>query len=403
MKDPFKARIARRAAGAKSSAIREILKVASQPHVTSFAGGLPAPELFPVDEIRAAADRVLAREGARVLQYGATDGVAELRELVAQQASAADPDGAPVNADQVMITTGSQQALDLISKVLLDPGDAVITENPSYLGALQSFRMFEASFLAADMDDDGVTPEALEPLLAQDPKFGYVLPTYQNPTGRSMGQARRERVAALFSSYGVPLVEDDPYGELTFGKKNGASLRSLAPDVTLHLGTFSKILAPGFRLGWIIGPKEWLAPLAHAKQSADLHSSTLSQYVALEVMRSGFYEEHMARLRKVYEERCHAMLEAIEAHFPRGSKWTVPTGGMFVWVELPAGVDTTALLPKVVEEESVAYVSGAPFYPNGGGENTMRLNFTNASAERIRDGVSRLGQALTKVMAVGVS
>lgn len=402
MQDPFVDRLAGRMQTLKSSAIREILKLASKPDVISFAGGLPAPELFPLDEIRAASDRVLERVGQRALQYGPTEGVPDLRALIAERASAADPDAEPVDPEQVLVTTGSQQALDLLAKALIDPGDPIVTENPSYLGALQAFRLFQATYWTVDMDDEGAIPSELEPLLARSPKFAYILPTFQNPTGRSMDQARREAVASLFEKHRVPLVEDDPYGSLTFGPRSGSTLRSLAPEVTLHLGTFSKILAPGLRLGWVIGPKSWVARLAQIKQSADLHTSSLSQYVALEVMRSGAIDEHIGRICDSYGERCAAMLQAIEQHFPKGTTWTVPTGGMFVWVELPAGVDTAALLPRVVEEESVAYVSGAPFHPNGGGENTMRLNFTHAGPDVVRDGVARLGAALTRAMdAVG--
>lgn len=403
MQDPVLERLAGRMKNVNSSAIREILKLASQPNVISFAGGLPAPELFPVDDIRAAADRVLERSGRQALQYGPTEGLAGLREVIAQRANEADPDAAPVEPDQVLVTTGSQQALDLLAKVLIDPGDAIVAENPSYLGALQAFKLFEPTYLTVDMDDEGAIPSELEPLLAQSPKFAYILPTFQNPTGRTMGQTRREEVARLFERYQVPLVEDDPYGALTFGPPSGSTLRSLAPDVSLHLGTFSKILAPGLRLGWVIGPKAWLARLAQVKQGADLHTSTLSQHVALEVMLSGTIQGHIDKICQEYGARCQAMLESIETHFPKGSKWTVPTGGMFVWVELPAGVDTAALLPQVVAEEKVAYVSGAPFHPNGGGENTMRLNFTHAGPDVVREGVARLGKALTRALnAVGV-
>ena len=398
MQDPFLDRLAGRMKSVSSSAIREILKLASQPNVISFAGGLPAPELFPVDQIRAAADRVLERSGRQALQYGPTEGLAGLRELIAQRANEADPDAAPVEPDQVLITTGSQQALDLLGKVLIDPGDPIVTENPSYLGALQAFRLFQPTYWTVEMDDEGVLPSELEPLLARSPKFAYVLPTFQNPTGRTMGQARREEVASLFARHQVVLVEDDPYGSLTFGPAVGNTLRSLAPDVALHLGTFSKILAPGLRLGWVIGPKPWVARMAQVKQSADLHTSTLSQHVALEVMLSGAVQSHIETICQEYGARCQAMRESIEKHLHKGSRWTVPTGGMVGWVELPAGVDTAALLPKVVAEEKVAYVSGAPFHPNGGGENTMRLNFTHASADVVREGVARLGQALTRAM-----
>lgn len=397
MTDPFEQRLSARTRGVTSSAIREILKVASRPDITSFAGGLPAPEYFPIDAMRSAADRVLSNYGRQALQYAATEGVGELRELIAATVSAQEP-AAPVTAENVILTTGSQQALDLVAKVLLDPGDLVVTEDPSYLGALQAFRLFQASYAPVAMDDEGVEPDALAAALARNPKFAYLLPTFQNPTGRTMGRERRETVARLVERHRVPLVEDDPYGAIYFERPAGPSLRSLAPDWTLALGTFSKTLAPGLRLGWVVGPAAWVARLAQVKQSADLHTSTLSQYVALEVLKSGALEPHLEVLRGVYRERCEAMLQALGEHFPAGSRWTVPTGGMFVWVELPSGVDVSPLLPKVVAEERVAYVPGAPFHPNGGGLNTMRLNFTHAPAEVVRDGVARLGRALTRVL-----
>lgn len=397
MTDPFEQRLSARTRGVTSSAIREILKVASRPDITSFAGGLPAPEYFPIDAMRAAADRVLSNYGRQALQYAATEGVGELRELIAATVSAQEP-AAPVTAENVILTTGSQQALDLVAKVLLDPGDLVVTEDPSYLGALQAFRLFQASYAQVAMDDEGVEPDALAAALARNPKFAYLLPTFQNPTGRTMGRERRETVARLVERHRVPLVEDDPYGAIYFERPAGPSLRSLAPDWTLALGTFSKTLAPGLRLGWVVGPAAWVARLAQVKQSADLHTSTLSQYVALEVLKSGALEPHLEVLRGVYRERCEAMLQALGEHFPAGSRWTVPTGGMFVWVELPSGVDVSPLLPKVVAEERVAYVPGAPFHPNGGGLNTMRLNFTHAPAEVVRDGVARLGRALTRAL-----
>lgn len=397
MSDPFEQRLSARAKGVTSSAIREILKVANRPDIISFAGGLPAPDYFPIDAMRAAADRVLSQNGRAALQYAATEGVWELREFIAEQTTAKEPQ-APVGPENVLLTTGSQQALDLVSKVLLDPADEVVTENPSYLGALQAFKLFQATFRTVAMDDEGAEPGALAEALAGTTKFAYLLPTFQNPTGRSMGPARRQAVARVVEGRGVPLVEDDPYGAIYFAEPPGPSLRSLAPDLTLALGTFSKTLAPGLRLGWVIGPSAWVARLSQAKQSADLHTSTLSQHVALEVLRSGGMEAHLEALRGVYFERCQAMLEALGEHFPRGSRWTVPTGGMFVWVELPGGVDAAALLPRVVAEEKVAYVPGAPFHPNGGGLNTMRLNFTHAPAEVVRDGVARLGRALTRVL-----
>jgi len=397
MHDPFEGRLAQRMKGQTSSAIRDILKVVARPEIVSFAGGLPAPELFPIDAMRAAADRVLSQGASQALQYGATEGVAELRAHIAAEATAATPD-APVEPEQVLITTGSQQALSLISTVLLDPGDPIVVEDPSYLGALQAFRLHGARYHTVAMDDHGATPDSLEVALASRPKFAYLLPTFQNPTGRTMPLERRRAVVEVLGKHPTVLVEDDPYGALYFDQAPARSLRSLLPDSTLSLGTFSKTLAPGLRLGWVIGPRSWITRLAQVKQSADLHTSTLSQHVALEVLRSGTMPSHLATLRREYGERSRAMLDAIEAHFPLGCTWTRPTGGMFVWVELPEGTDSASLLPSVIEDEKVAYVPGSPFFANGGGANTMRLNFTHARADVVRDGVRRLGNALTRAM-----
>ena len=275
----------------------------------------------------------------------------------------------------------------------------MVTENPSYLGALQAFRLHEARFAAVDMDEDGATVESLKTALALDPKFAYLLPTFQNPTGRSMSTARRLAVAAVIGEAGVPVVEDDPYGALYFGTAPGPSLRSLQPQLTISLGTFSKTLAPGLRLGWVVGPPSVIARLSQLKQSADLHTSTLSQHVALEVLRSGAMPAHLALLRSVYAERCQAMLSAIALHFPAAARFTRPTGGMFVWVELPKGVDAARLLPRAIEEEKVAFVPGEPFHPNGGGENTLRLNFTHSRPEVILDAIGRLGRMFDRALA----
>lgn len=407
MSPAFDARLAERTKGVTSSAIREILKVATRPDVTSFAGGLPAPELFPLEAIRMAAEKVLSEHGAAALQYGATDGVLGLRQHLAEavsdsEAAAALAAGLPaperVTPDMVMITTGSQQALDLIAKLLVDPGDLVGAENPSYLGGLQAFRLHQARFAGVEMDDDGAIAESLAENVGPDAKFVYLLPTFQNPTGRTMPVHRRVHVAETMAAVGVPVVEDDPYGSLYFHEPAGPSLRSLLPELALGLGTFSKTLAPGLRLGWIVGPKQVIAKLTQIKQSGDLHSSTLSQYIALEVLRSGAMDGHLERLRLAYRERAEAMLGSLTDSFPDSVRFTRPTGGMFVWVELPPGVEAAPLLPIAIEEEKVAFVPGAPFHPNGGGGNTLRLNFTHASPDVIRSGVARLGRVVSRAL-----
>ncbi len=411
MSQTFSSRLAGRTKALTSSAIREILKVATRPDITSFAGGLPAPELFPVAEIAAAAARVLDREPIKSLQYGPTDGMPELRTWVAAEVSRVEAEacsraglGAPsaVTPEMVMITTGSQQSLDLISKLLIDAGDGVVVEAPSYLGALQAFTLYQPRFSTVAMDEDGARADALAVALAAGPKLAYLLPTFQNPTGRTMSVERRLEVAEVVRASGVPLIEDDPYGALYYGTPPGPSLRSLAPEQTLSLGTFSKTLAPGLRIGWLIGPPEVVARLIQLKQSADLHTSSLAQYVAHEVVTAGVLPGHLERLRSVYAERRDAMLEAIESEFPAGMTWTRPTGGMFVWAKLPNGVEAARLLPTCVEQERVAFVPGAPFHADGTGRDTLRLNFTHAPPAVIRDGVSRLARVLGRALEEAV-
>lgn len=408
----FERRLAVRTKGVTSSAIREILKVATRPDVTSFAGGLPAPELFPLDAIRVATNKVLTEHGATALQYGATDGVLALRQLLCEsisdrEAAAAEAAGLArperLTPDMVMITTGSQQALDLIAKLLVDPGDLVGAENPSYLGGLQAFRLHQARFAPISMDEDGARAEAFDAPSVRDAKLLYLLPTFQNPTGRTMSVERRVAVSRVLAELGVPVVEDDPYGELYFDQPAGPTIRSLLPELTLAIGTFSKTLAPGLRLGWIAGPKTVIARLTQLKQSGDLHTSTLSQYVALEVLRSGEMASHLERLRQAYRERAEAMLSSLAASFSSDVRFTRPSGGMFVWVELPHGIDAAPLLPVAIEQEKVAFVPGAPFHPNGGGENTLRLNFTHASPDVIRSGIARLGRVLNRSLTTSLA
>lgn len=409
MYDAFSSRLAGRTRTLTSSAIREILKVATRPDITSFAGGLPAPDLFPVAELAAAAERALSREPTRSLQYGPTDGMSELRSWIAAEVSRADAaawraaglgEPAPVTPDMVMITTGSQQSLDLIGKLLIDEGDRVVVEAPSYLGALQAFTLYQPRYASVAMDDDGALDEDLQRELTPHTKLAYLLPTFQNPTGRTMGTARRLRAAEAVRASGVPLVEDDPYGALFYdGVAPGPSLRSLAPELTVALGTFSKTLAPGLRVGWLIGQPAVLARLIQLKQSADLHTSSLAQYVAYEAVSAGILDDHLERLREVYAERRDAMLQAIGEEFPEGVSWTRPTGGMFVWVTLPVGLDAASLLPTCVEQQRVAFVPGAPFHVTGGGQNTLRLNFTHAPPAVIRAGVRGLAEVLRKAMA----
>jgi 2-aminoadipate transaminase len=382
-----------------SSAIREILKITQQPDVISFAGGLPAPEIFPVEEFRQACDRVLENQGPQSLQYSPTEGYPPLRDYLVRYSAKM---GIEVTTENVLITSGSQQALDLIGKIFINPGDRILVESPTYLGAIQAWSAYGAEYVSVPMDDNGMVTDALEEALRCGPKFIYVLPNFQNPTGVTLAGERREKIVELADHYGVPIVEDDPYGQLRFDGSHLPSIISLdgkfhgSPDPwysgnVVYLSTFSKILAPGIRLAWVIAPPDVIRKLVQAKQGADLHTATFNQVVAYEVARDDFIERHILRIREVYGERRDIMLGAMDGYFPPGANWTHPQGGLFLWGWLPENLDTTQILSEAVARK-VAYVPGAPFFPDGGGHNTMRLNFSNATPEDIQDGISRLGK-----------
>lgn len=375
-----------------ASDIREILKVTSRPEVISLAGGLPAPELFPVDRIRKAFESVLARDGQVALQYGPSEGYQPLRDLVAARLSSL---GIPAAAGNVLIINGSQQGLDLVAKLFLDPGDAVLCENPTYLGAIQAFDSYEACYVIAPMDDDGMQTDGLDGLLADGAvKFIYALPNFQNPSGRTLSAERRVALVEAARRHGVPIVEDDAYGELRFEGEHLPSLRSLWPEGVIYLGTFSKILAPGFRLAWAIIPDVLYDRFVLAKQPADLHTAMVTQMAAHDVASdSGAMAEHIERLRDVYRSRRDTMLRALGEWFPPGCTWTQPQGGLFIWADLPPSIDTRELLAEAIEGH-VAFVPGQAFHADGSGSNTMRLNFSNVTPDRIEEGVMRLGRAI---------
>ncbi|TXR52978.1 PLP-dependent aminotransferase family protein [Quadrisphaera setariae] len=383
--------------GVASSPVRDLLALVSQPEVISFAGGLPAPELLDVDGVRAAFDAVLSGPGARTaLQYAPTEGSAELRALLAARTSGR---GLATTADDVLITTGSQQALALLSTALLDPGAVVAVEEPTYLAALQGFALAGARVVPVASDDDGVVPASLERVLEEhSPALVYLVPTFANPTGRTLSASRRAEVAALLADRPTWVVEDDPYGELRY---RGEALAPLASQPALegravYLGSLSKVFAPGLRLGWLRAPRELRARLAVAKQAADLHTSTVDQAAAAAYLTATDLDAHVAGLRAAYGARRDAALESLPSVLPPGSTWTDPDGGMFVWARLPGGVDTAALLPAALEHD-VAFVPGAPFYAGAPDRSTLRLSFTTHSPERTREGLSRLGSALGQV------
>lgn len=388
-----------------SSAVRELLKLTEKSDLISFAGGLPAPDVFPVDEISDACQRVLRDMGAQALQYGTTEGYRPLREMIARHTRRY---GINVTPDNILITSGSQQALDLLGKIFINRGDRILLESPTYLGAIQAWNAYGAEYVPVPSDKDGMITEALEERLRTGPKFIYVLPNFQNPTGVTLSLERRHQLVALADRYGVPIIEDDPYGQLRYegehlpsvvvidGEYRGSPENPYSGNV-IYLSTFSKTLAPGMRLAWAIAPQEVIRKLVQAKQGADLHTATFNQIVAYEVAKGGFLDRHVHMIRRVYKERRDAMLAAMDSYFPPGVDWTQPQGGLFLWGTLPEDMSSADVLAIAIEQK-VAFVPGGPFYPCGGGHNTMRLNFSYATPDTIREGILRMGKAIRQSM-----
>lgn len=406
MQTPWEYRYSYRAQRMGSSVIRELLKLTEQPDIISFAGGLPAPEVFPLREFREACNVVLDTCGAQALQYGTTEGYRPLREMIARHAARY---GIEVTAENILITSGSQQALDFIGRLFNNSGDHVLVESPTYLGALQAWNAYGANYISVPSDENGMIVDELEKALRVGPKFIYVLPNFQNPTGSTLTLDRRKKLVELADKYGVPIVEDDPYGQLRFEGEHLPSVVSLDSEFrgpngghysgnVIYLSTFSKLLAPGLRLAWIIAPEEVIRKIVMAKQAADLHTATFNQFVAYEVGKGGFLDEHVKFIRQVYKERRDMMLETMDETFPSEARWTHPQGGMFLWGILPEDMDAADVLKKAIERK-VAFVPGASFHPNGGGKNTMRINFSYSKPEVIREGITRLGMLLKELVA----
>lgn len=392
--------LAERAHTMNPSAIREILKVTERPGILNFAGGLPSPETFPVEAMRAACASVLA-EGSVVakpsLQYASSEGLPELRQWVSAELG---KQGATVSPDQVLITTGSQQGLDLIAKVLIDKDSRLLVESPTYLGALQAFTPMQPAVDSIDSDSGGVCPSALREALQKDerPRFIYLLPNFQNPTGRTMDEARREAVIAVCREHGLPVVEDNPYGELWFDAPPPKPLLARWPEGVVYLGSFSKILAPGLRLGYIVAPPALYPKLLQAKQAADLHTPGFNQRVVAEVIKDGFLDQHVPTIRARYHAQRDAMLAALARELgPTGAEWTQPVGGMFVWVRLAERLNAQALLPKAVDA-GMAFVPGAPFYAGEPDARALRLSFVTSTPEQIDKGMAALGRVVQQAM-----
>jgi len=391
------ARLARRVGRLRPSTIREMLKVTQDPAVISFGGGLPAAELFPVADISAAQDRVMRVRGAAALQYSVTDGVSELRAWVAERVRSRS--GIDAGPDDVVITGGSQQGLDLYARVFLDAGDVVALENPSYLGAIQAFDAYEPGYLPIASDEHGIVPGALDAALrAADPlpKFLYVVPNYENPTGNTLAAERRPQIADICARFGVPILEDDPYGEIWFDERPPAPLIVHgAKGAVTYLGTGSKMVAPGLRVAWMVIPdRDLREKIVTAKQGADLHSSSYAQYVFhAYVEDDARLDAHLARVRATYRARRNAMIAALESEMPAHVRWNLPDGGMFLWATAGAGVDTEELFSRAVRD-GVVFVPGRPFYPNKERGDGMRLNFSAMPEPRIADGIARLARAI---------
>jgi 2-aminoadipate transaminase len=387
--NPIQWRFSERAAQLQSSFIREILKITQQPEIISFAGGLPSPATFPVEEMKAAFDKVLSANGKTALQYGPTDGYLPLRQWVADSLSG---NGAKIAPEQVLMTSGSQQALDLLGKVLIDEGSKVLVETPSYLGALQAFSVYRPQFASVQTDDDGLVPSSLD-AVAEGARLLYALPNFQNPTGRSLSVARRQELVETCARLGLPLIEDDPYGSLSYKGDPMPKMLNMNPDGVIYMGSFSKVLTPGIRLGYVVAPLPLVRRLELAKQAADLHTAQLTQMVVHEVVKDGFLDQHIPTIRALYGNQCQVMLDAMAEHFPASASWTKPEGGMFIWVTLPKHINAMELLDEAIQNK-VAFVPGAPFYANEPETNTLRLSFVTVPPERIRQGIEILGKLI---------
>jgi 2-aminoadipate transaminase len=386
-------KFARRTQSLKPSEVREILKVTERPEIISFAGGLPAPELFPIEEIKKACIEVLNDKGQAALQYSTTEGYIPLREAICGRMKNLDIE---TSIDNVIITTGSQQALDLSGKLFIDEGDTIICESPTYLAAINAFKAYMPEFQEVAMDEEGMIMEELEKTLIANPnaKFIYTIPDFQNPTGRTMSLSRRKRLVELANQYDIVIIEDNPYGEVRFAGEKLPPVKHFDTEGrVIYLSTFSKIFAPGLRLGWICADTEFIDKYVPFKQNVDLHSDIFAQMITAKYMELFDIEAHIEKIREVYRHRRELMINCIKEEFPKNVKYTLPDGGLFIWVELAENVDTSKLFVKALEN-NVVFVSGQSFFPNGNCKNGFRLNYSNMPDERIIEGIKRLAKVI---------
>ena len=379
------------------SFIREILKVTDDPEIISFAGGLPNPRLFPVQELSEAAKKVLDECGPSVLQYSITEGHLPLREYVSRRYAKR---GVKVSPEEILITNGSQQGLDLVGKIFLNKSDEVLVERPTYLAALQSFGMYEPVFSSVTLEENGPDLGSLDDALeGKAPKIFYAVPNFQNPTGISYSSEKRQGVADLLADRDTIFIEDDPYGELRFKGQDKPSMKNFLGDKAILLGSFSKIVSPGLRLGWICAQDEIMEKLIVAKQASDLHSGCLSQRVVYQFLIDNEIDDHIFRIREAYGAQRDLMIKIMEETFPESVKYTRPEGGMFLWVTLPEGFSSLDLFQRAIKDK-VAFVPGHAFFADGSGGNTMRLNFSNSDPEKIVEGMTRLSRSMKEMMAL---
>ncbi len=397
----WESHLAERTKNMKSSAIRELLKITQDPEIISFAGGLPAPEVFPLKEVDESCSNVIRENGKDALQYSSTEGYYPLKEFLADSMHQY---GVPARPENVLLTNGSQQALDLIGRIFIDPGTFILSGRPTYLGAIQAWRAYQAKFHTMRVDEYGLVVDEIERAYekalqdsGRPPAFIYVLPNFHNPAGTTLPLERRIQLAEIATKLDIAVVEDDPYGQLRYEGENLPPICTLIPERTIYLGTFSKTMAPGLRLGWIVASEVLMKRLIQAKQGCDLHTGTFVQYVANDICQRGILKPHINKIREVYKKRRDTMLDAMTEFWPDECSWTVPEGGLFLWARVPESIDTDVFLREIALKEKVAYVPGINFYPNtDGGNHAMRLNFSYAPPEVIVEGIKRLGIALKK-------
>jgi len=385
-----------RIADVPRSFIRDILKIAVQSDVISFAGGLPNRNLFPVEQLQASTNKVFELFGRQALQYGESEGLPQLREYIANEYR--KKQGISVDPNRILITSGSQQGLDLLAKTILNEGEDVVLEEPGYLGAIQSFSVFKARFTQVKMNNDGIDCNELEKALEKTrAKLFYCVPNFQNPSGISYSKAVREKLASIFDKYHTLLIEDDPYGELRFSGERKASFGKLLPHKTVMLGSFSKTVVPAFRLGWMVLPDAIYERVLVAKQAADLHTNSFSQYIVAQFLQDYPLSEHIEKIRKVYGNQCKAMIASIKEYFPKNVQCTEPEGGMFLWVTLPEGISSMELF-NIALKNKVAFVPGNPFYADARNVNSLRLNFSCMDEETIKIGIKRLAESIEELL-----